>query len=294
MGINCGNPVGMVIRPLQDVRGALRRQEEELRLTAAQAEGRRRAAEEDAAAAAAVDALTARLQERRAALEGHRDGLAAEQEALAVRGRGAGAVVCVLPRIVKAVKWGTPERASNPFPGLQASQLGVQADLREREALLAAASQAALALQAKCRAAERRAVQAGSEARALQARLLDDLGEKAGEEQGAAHTLKEARGLAAAAAAKEARVAELRAQLERAQASAAAEKEQGAELAAQLRGQEAALAARLAGVAATEAELERQRAQLEASTRAMDGVNRRLQRLVEQGGDPEGVKGAAL
>lgn len=172
--------------------------------------------------------------------------------------------------------------------------MAVHADLRDEEALLAAAAQEASALQVECRAAERRAVQAGAEARALQARLLDDLGEKAGEEQGAAAALKEARSLAAAAAAKEARVADLRAQLERAQAAAAAEKDQGAALAAQLAGLEAALAARLAAVAATEAEVERQQGQLEASTRAMDSVNRRLQRLLEQGGDPEGAKGAAL
>ena len=82
--------------PLQDVKGALQRQQEELRLTTAQAEGRQRAAEEEAAVAADVDALTARLQERRAALERQRDGLAAEQESLAV-GEGAaggGSNVC--------------------------------------------------------------------------------------------------------------------------------------------------------------------------------------------------------
>lgn len=170
---------------------------------------------------------------------------------------------------------------------MQASHADMQNQLAERQQQLAAASAEAAALASQKAQLERESARLAQESAALDRKQLFSLGEQTFAESGGAAALRELEALRARVAEREAAAEAARASLERLGADAEAARAGNARLQAVLAGLEGRLAEKAAGVAALEAEAKAGHADVEAKTRALDQLNRRYQRLLDNAKDVE-------
>ena len=165
--------------------------------------------------------------------------------------------------------------------------MGMQRQLAERQEALAAAAAEAAKLASQRAQLEREQARVAAEAAAVDKTLLDRLGEQTFAEKGSAATLREVERIRAACADKEVAADAARAQLERLGEEAQNVDARNARLSAVLGGLEGTLADKAAGVAALESEMRAGHPEVEARTRALDQLNRRYQRLLDNFKDVE-------
>ncbi|KAL4448619.1 hypothetical protein ABPG75_005838 [Micractinium tetrahymenae] len=170
---------------------------------------------------------------------------------------------------------------------LKASYADMQRQLAERQQQLAAASSEAARLASQKAQLEREAARLAQESAALDRELLERLGEQTFAEKGGAAALREIHALRARVAEREAAAEAAQAALDRLDQEVEAVQGGNARLEAVLRSLEGSLADKAAGVAALEGEVKAGHADVEAKTRALDQLNRRYQRLLDNAKDVE-------
>lgn len=173
-----------------------------------------------------------------------------------------------------------------PFT-LQASHTDTQLQLVERQQQLAAASAEAAQLASQKAQMEREVAHLAQESAAQDRELLYRLGEQTFAAKGGDAALREIEALRARVVEREAAAEAARASLDRLGAETDAVQGGNTRLGAVLASLEGTLADKAAGVAALEAEAKAGHADVEAKTRALDQLNRRYQRVLDNAKDVE-------